>query len=247
MKKNTKFKILTIFAVVVLVVLAIVFRHNPTATADNYSPKLYASALSLLPPIIAIVLSLVTKEVYSALFIGSVVGALLYAGGNLELAYNTLLYSENGGLVVNITDLSHAGILVFVIILATIVVIMNKSGSAIAFGRWASKHIHTRVGAQLATMLMGVLIFVDDGFNCFTVGSVMRPITDRHSVSRAKLAYIIDSTAAPICIIAPISSWAAAVSYAVPDGVKFNPFQMFIKTIPYNMYALVTIFMVITG
>ncbi len=245
MKKNTKFKILTIIAVVFLVVLAIVFRHNPAATAENYSPKLYASALSLLPPIIAIVLSLITKEVYSALFIGSLVGALLYSGGNLELAYNTLLYSENGGLVVNITDLSHAGILVFVIILATLVVIMNKSGSATAFGKWASKHIHTRVGAQLATMLMGVLIFVDDGFNCFTVGSVMRPITDRHSVSRAKLAYIIDSTAAPICIIAPISSWAAAVSYAVPDGVKFNPFQMFIKTIPYNMYALVTILMVI--
>ena len=244
MNKKTKFKIFSLFALAIVVVLAIVFRHNP-ATADNYSPKLYASALSLLPPLIAIVLSLITKEVYSALFIGSVVGALLYSGGNLELAYNTLLYSEEGGLVVNITDLSHAGILVFVIILATIVVIMNKSGSATAFGKWASKHIHTRVGAQLATMLMGVLIFVDDGFNCFTVGSVMRPITDRHSVSRAKLAYIIDSTAAPICIIAPISSWAAAVSYAVPDSVNFNPFQMFIKTIPYNMYALVTIFMVV--
>ena len=225
--------------------MAIVFRKNPVPSAGEYSPALYASALSLLPPVIAIVLSLITKEVYSALFIGSVVGALLYSSGNLELAYNTLLYSEQGGLVVNITDLSHAGILVFVIILATIVVLMNKSGSAVAFGKWASKHIHTRVGAQLATMLMGVLIFVDDGFNCFTVGSVMRPITDRHSVSRAKLAYLIDSTAAPICIIAPISSWAAAVSYAVPDGMNFNPFQMFIKTIPYNMYALVTICMVI--
>lgn len=245
MKKNTKYKILSLIIIAVLVVLAIVFRKNPVPSAGEYSPALYASALSLLPPVIAIVLSLITKEVYSALFIGSVVGALLYSSGNLELAYNTLLYSEQGGLVVNITDLSHAGILVFVIILATIVVLMNKSGSAVAFGKWASKHIHTRVGAQLATMLMGVLIFVDDGFNCFTVGSVMRPITDRHSVSRAKLAYLIDSTAAPICIIAPISSWAAAVSYAVPDGMNFNPFQMFIKTIPYNMYALVTICMVI--
>ncbi|MBR0415106.1 MAG: Na+/H+ antiporter NhaC family protein [Clostridia bacterium] len=245
MKKINKFGIMTICCVVLLVVFALIFRTNPAPEMQDYTPKVYASVLSLLPPVVAIVLALVTKEVYSALFVGSIVGAFLYSGGNIELAYNALLYHEQGGLVVNITDLSHAGILVFVILLATIVVIMNKSGSATAFGEWASKHIHTRVGAQLATVLMGVLIFVDDGFNCFTVGSVMRPITDRHGVSRAKLAYLIDSTAAPICIIAPISSWAAAVAYAVPEGVTFNPFQMFIKTIPYNMYALVTILMVV--
>lgn len=245
MKKFNKFHLMSLLALIFIIVLAFVFKTNPAAAVEGYQPKVYASALSLFPPLIAIVLSLVTKEVYSALFIGSVVGALLYSGGNLELAYNALLYHEQGGLVVNITDISHAGILVFVIILATIVVLMNKSGSASVFGEWASKHIHTRVGAQLATVLMGILIFVDDGFNCFTVGSVMRPITDSHKVSRAKLAYLIDSTAAPICIIAPISSWAAAVSYAVPDGVKFNPFQMFLKTIPYNMYALVTILMVV--
>ena len=245
MKRLNRFHVLSLIALIFVIVFAFVFKTNPAAANEGYQPKVYASAISLLPPLIAIVLSLVTKEVYSALFIGSIIGALLYSGGNLELAYNTLLYHQEGGLVVNITDISHAGILVFVIILATIVVLMNKSGSASAFGEWASKHIHTRVGAQLATVLMGVLIFVDDGFNCFTVGSVMRPITDSHKVSRAKLAYLIDSTAAPICIIAPISSWAAAVSYAVPDNVTFNPFQMFLKTIPYNMYALVTIFMVV--
>ena len=220
MKKKMKFNKYHFFSLAVLaavIVAALVFKRNPTV-GEGYTPKVYASALSLLPPLIAIVLSLVTKEVYSALFIGSVVGALLYSGGNLEGAYNALLYHEQGGLVVNITDLSHAGILVFVILLATIVVLMNKSGSAQVFGDWASKHIHSRAGAQLATVLMGVLIFVDDGFN---------------------------STAAPICIIAPISSWAAAVAYAVPEGVSFNPFQMFLKTIPYNMYALVTILMVV--
>ncbi len=147
--------------------------------------------------------------------------------------------------MVGLTDLSHASILVFVTILGTLVVLMNKSGSAAAFGKWASKHIRTRIGAQLATVLMGVMIFVDDGFNCMTVASVMRPITDRHQVSRAKLAYLIDATAAPVCIIAPISSWAAAVSYAVPEEMNINGFSMFLRTIPYNMYALLTILMMV--
>ena len=231
-----------IFIVVVCLILG---TQGHMESAEGYEPSLYATIWALAPPVVAIVLALITKEVYSALFVGILVGALLFSGGNLELAYNTLLYSEAGGLVVNLTDLSHAGILVFVTILGGLVVLMNKSGSAAAFGRWAEKRIHTRVGAQLATVLMGILIFVDDGFNCMTVGSVMRPISDHYNVSRAKLAYIIDATAAPICIIAPISSWAAAVSYAVPSEMNINGFAMFINTIPYNMYALVTLVMLL--
>ena len=232
-------------AFVVLVVLILVLQPSGAEAPEGYVPGTYATILALAPPIVAIVLALITKEVYSSLFVGIAVGALLFSGGNLELAFNTMLYSENGGLVVSLTDMSHAGILVFVTILGALVFMMNKSGSAAAFGRWAEKRIHSRVGAQLATVLMGVLIFVDDGFNCMTVGSVMRPISDHYKVSRAKLAYIIDATAAPICIIAPISSWAAAVSYAVPESYDINGFSMFIKTIPYNMYALVTLAMLI--
>ena len=232
-----------VFVVLVCLILSIQHRIDPEA---GYEPSLYSTIWALAPPVVAIVLALITKEVYSALFVGIAVGALLYAGGNLELAYNTMLYSEAGGLVVNLTDISHAGILVFVTILGGLVALMNKSGSAAAFGRWAEKRIHTRVGAQLATVLMGILIFVDDGFNCMTVGSVMRPISDHYNVSRAKLAYIIDATAAPICIIAPISSWAAAVSYAVPAEMNINGFAMFINTIPYNMYALVTLVMLVS-
>ena len=244
LKGNQRLALLLALVFVAVVVLALCAQGH-FEPDESYVPGAYATILSLAPPVVAIVLALITKEVYSALFIGIAVGALLYAGGNLELAYNTLLYSEAGGLVVNLTDISHAGILVFVTILGGLVVLMNKSGSAEAFGRWAKKHIHSRVGAQLATVLMGVLIFVDDGFNCMTVGSVMRPITDSYKVSRAKLAYIIDATAAPICIIAPISSWAAAVSYAVPESMNINGFAMFINTIPYNLYALVTLAMLI--
>ncbi|MBP3735967.1 MAG: Na+/H+ antiporter NhaC family protein, partial [Lachnospiraceae bacterium] len=218
---------------------------TPNRAEEGFVPAAYSTVFSLLPPVVAIVLALITKEVYSSLFLGITVGALLYANGNLELAFNTMLYHEEGGLVVNLTDLSHASILVFVIILGTLVVLMNKSGSAAAFGKWASKRIKGRVGAQLATVLLGILIFVDDGFNCMTVGSVMRPITDRHKVSRAKLAYLIDATAAPVCIIAPISSWAAAVTYAVPESANINGFTMFLRTIPYNLYALTTLFMLL--
>ena len=225
--------------IVVCVVLTLRARSLPASEV----PAAYGTILALLPPVIAIALSLITKEVYSSLFVGIVVGAMLYAGGDAEVALSTMLYHESAGLVVNLTDISHASILVFVTLLGTMVVLINQSGGADAFGRWASTHIKNRVGAQLATIFMGLLIFVDDGFNCMTVGSVMRPLTDQHRISRAKLAYLIDSTAAPICIIAPISCWAAAVSYAVPEEYNINGFSMFLRTIPYNLYALGTIVM----
>ena len=244
-KEQTRMRILCVIGIVIIAALIFVTMRTSGQAAEGYVPKAYASVLSLLPPIVAITLALITKEVYSSLFIGTAVGALLYSGGNLELAVNTMLYHEEGGFVVNLTDLSHASILVFVTILGGLVVLMNKSGGAAAFGKWAEKHIKTRVGAQLATVLLGVLIFVDDGFNCMTVGSVMRPVTDRYKLSRAKLAYILDATAAPVCIIAPISSWAAAVSYAVPESMNINGFQMFIRAIPYNMYAFTTLAMMI--
>ena len=210
-----------------------------------YEPALYATFYSLLPAILAITLALITKEVYSSLFAGVLCGALLYAGGNLELAYNTLLYNEDGGLVPNIANLSHASVLVFCALLFMLVEILNRSGAVAAFGKFATAHVKSRVGTQLVSILLGVLIFVDDGFNCMTVGSVMRPLADRQKISRAKLAYIVDSTAAPVCIIAPISSWAAAVTSSVPESMGINGFAMFVKLIPYNLYALLTLFMMV--
>ena len=209
----------------------------------DYVPALYATIFSLLPPLVAIVMALITKEVFSSLILGVAVGSMLYANGNPVIAFNTMFFHEEGGLVSALTNPSHVCILIFVVLLWTLVAVMNRSGSAAAFGRHAIKRVKSREGAQIATILMGLIIFVDDGFNCLTVGSVMRPITDRYKVSRAKLAYIIDSTAAPICIIAPVSSWAAAVSYSVPESMNINGFEMFVKTIPYNMYALCTIVM----
>ena len=183
----------------------------------NYTCAVYSTALSLLPPVVAIVLAL-----------------------------NTLFFNEEGGMVAKLADSSNVGILVFLVMLGILVALMNKAGGSAAFGRWASTHIHTRAGAQLA-----VVIFVDDYFNCLTVGSVMRPVTDRQKVSRAKLAYLIDATAAPVCIIAPVSSWAAAVTSSVPEGSGINGFTMFLRTIPYNYYALLTLvmifFLVLTG
>ncbi|MBO4676530.1 MAG: Na+/H+ antiporter NhaC family protein [Oscillospiraceae bacterium] len=240
--KKLVYNLLALAAAAVLVVLTIL---TPGQAAEEYTPGVYATVPSLLPPVIAIALALITKEVYSSLFVGVAAGALLYAGGNGELALNTLLFHEDAGLVSGIANSSHACILVFVTLLGTLVVLMNRSGGAAAFGRWAQKRIKTRMGAQLLTIVMGLLIFVDDGFNCMTVGSVMRPITDGHQVSRAKLAYLLDSTAAPVCIIAPISCWAAAVSYAVPEGMEINGFHMFIRTIPYNLYALATLVMLL--
>lgn len=208
-----------------------------------YKPAVYSTIASLLPPVIAIALALITKEVYSSLFVGIAIGALLYSNGNLELFLNTFLYHEDGGMINKLADSWSVGILVFLVVLGIMVALMNKVGGSAAFGQWASQNIKTRVGAQLSTIALGVLIFVDDYFNCLTVGSVMRPVTDRHQVSRAKLAYLIDATAAPVCIIAPVSSWAAAVTSSVPQGSDINGFTMFLNTIPYNFYAIVTLLM----
>ena len=209
------------------------------AAEEEASPsKFYGKIWALLPPVIAIVLALITKEVYSSLFIGIVVGALLYSNfsivGTVESIFSVM--TEYVG------DAWNLGILIFLVILGIIVGLVTKSGGSAAYGAWASKHIKTRVGAQLATFALGVIIFIDDYFNCLTVGSVMRPVTDKHNISRAKLSYIIDATAAPICIIAPISSWAAAVSSYTTEGQGLT---LFMQTIPYNLYALLTIVMVI--
>lgn len=200
---------------------------------------MYATFWALVPPIVAIVLALITKEVYSSLFIGIVVGGLFFSGFSFE---GTLTHIFNDGFVAVLSDPYNVGIIIFLVILGAMVSLMNRAGGSAAFGRFAREKIKTRAGAQLATVALGVLIFIDDYFNCLTVGSVMRPVTDEHKVSRAKLAYLIDATAAPVCIIAPISSWAAAVSGFVEgeDG-----FSIFISAIPYNFYALLTIVMMI--
>lgn len=206
---------------------------------ETYQPALYATIWALLPPLVAIVLALITKEVYSSLFVGIVVGALIYSGFKFE---GTVTQIFEGGIIKVLSDSYNVGILIFLVILGSVVCMMNKAGGSAAFGRWASKKIHTRVGAELASIILGILIFIDDYFNCLTVGSVMRPVTDRHHVSRAKFAYLIDATAAPVCIIAPISSWAAAVSGFVEgqDGLT-----IFVRTIPYNFYAILTIVMMV--
>jgi len=200
----------------------------------------YATIWSILPAIIAIALALITKEVYSSLFIGVVAGGLLYANFNFETSLNHIV---SGGFVANLSDSYNVGILLFLVLLGTLVAMMNKAGGSAAFGRWASKHIKSRVGAQLATIALGVMIFVDDYFNCLTVGSVMRPVCDNKKISRAKLSYLIDATAAPVCIIAPISSWAAAVAGFAPEGKGIS---LFIQAIPYNFYAILTVVMMIT-
>lgn len=210
------------------------------AKRDDVHP--YATWLALLPPIIAIALALITKEVYSSLFIGILAGALLYSNFSLR---GTIDHLFSGGFIAAVADAYNIGIIFFLVVLGTIVALMNKSGGSAAFGRWASKHIKSRVGAQLATIALGVLIFVDDYFNCLTVGSVMRPVTDKFNVSRSKLSYLIDATAAPVCIIAPISSWAAAVAGFVSEE-QIGGLELFIRTIPYNFYALLTITMMIT-
>ncbi len=213
-----------------------------TCGGEGYIPSpshFYNTVFSLLPPVIAIALALITKEVYSSLFIGILVGGLLYSNFSFE---GTALHVFSGGIVASLSDSYNVGILIFLVILGTIVCLINKAGGSAAFGRWAQTNIKSRTGAQLASILLGCLIFIDDYFNCLTVGSVMRPITDKHQVSRAKLAYIIDATAAPVCIIAPISSWAAAVSGFAEDGQGLN---LFIRAIPYNFYALLTIVMMV--
>ena len=209
------------------------------AEEEEYVPALYDTAWALLPPVVAIGLALITKEVYSSLFIGIVVGGLLYSGFGFE---GTFVHVLQDGIIMNLSDSYNVGILVFLVTLGIIVCLMNMTGGSAAFGRWAGTKIKTRTGAQLTTVLLGCLIFVDDYFNCLTVGSVMRPITESHRVSKAKLSYLIDATAAPVCIIAPVSSWAAAVSGFVEgeDG-----FAVFIRAIPWNYYALLTIFFMV--
>lgn len=244
MKKGVLSKI--IFALIVLAFVVLCFIQSPITSPVN-------SLWSLLPPVVAIGLALITKEVYSSLFLGIVTGGLLcmFSSTAISIGEDATLGSGfpaffnavvNEGIIKNISDSWNVGILVFLVVLGIIVVLMNRAGGSRAYGEWAVKRIKTRRGASLATFGLGALIFVDDYFNCLTVGSVMRPVTDSHKISRAKLAYLIDATAAPICIIAPISSWAAAVSGTV-EGV--NGISLFIKTIPYNMYALLTILMVI--
>ena len=198
----------------------------------------YATILSLLPPIIAIVLALLTKEVYSSLFVGILSGALIYSNGNV---WNMVLTTFDT-MISKICDSWNVGILIFLVMLGMMVSLVNKAGGSAAYGRWASKHIKTKAGALVSTSVLGMLIFIDDYFNCLTVGSVMRPVTDKFKISREKLAYIIDSTAAPVCIIAPISSWAAAVSSIAPEGEGLN---LFIRSIPYNLYALLTLLCVV--
>ena len=224
-----------IFAALMLVFLICCIKAAPISAAVG-------SLWSLLPPIVAIGLALITKEVYSSLFVGSLTGAVIYAASSssgIEGVFTTVVHD---GLIANLSDSYNVGILVFLVVLGTIVALMNKAGGSRAYGEWAAKHIKSKTGACIYTFVLGALIFVDDYFNCLTVGSVMRPISDKYKVSRSKLAYIIDATAAPICIIAPVSSWAAAVSGTV-EGV--NGIQLFISTIPYNLYALLTIIMVI--
>ena len=230
MNKKTISKVIPGILLVAFVVLCFI-----SAPITEASESLWA----LLPPIIAIALALVTKEVYSSLIVGIIAGALLYTGFNLETAFTTVF---NDGIIASLADAGDAGIMVFLVVLGTLVVLMNKAGGSAAYGKWASRKIKSREGAMLSTFGLGVLIFVDDYFNCLTVGSIMQPITDRYKISRAKLAYIIDATAAPICMIAPISSWAAAVSGVIKGE---NGLDLFIKAIPYNFYSLLTIAMII--
>ena len=237
MKKNTWKTVLT---VVVLLVLAAALVVAAVECANGAS--LANTAWSLLPPVIAIILALITKEAYSALFIGVLVGGLFTCGFAPVATLDTIV---NDGLIAAISG--NAGIFLFLVLLGIIVALVNAAGGSAAFGRWAETHIKTRVGAQLATFVLGVLIFIDDYFNCLTVGSVMRPVTDRHQISRPKLAYLIDATAAPVCMIAPISSWAAAVSSTAEDlDTGISGIQLFIRAIPYNFYSLLTFVFIIT-
>ena len=237
--RNTKkiLSLLSILLILLLVSTAVAFAEGE---ADAEVPsRFYQSFWSLLPAIIAIGLALITKEVYTSLFVGILVGGLLYSDFSFE---GTLTHIFNDGVVASLADSYNVGILIFLVILGILVILMNKAGGSAAFGRWAAAHIKTRAGAQLATIALGVLIFVDDYFNCLTVGSVMRPVSDKSRISRAKLAYLIDATAAPVCIIAPVSSWAAAVSSYVEDG---NGLYLFIRAIPFNFYAILTIAMMV--
>ena len=235
MKKNIK-RTAVLSVVLILMFATTVFGAEQT---EEYVPAVYATFWALVPPVVAIGLALITKEVYSSLFVGVLMGGILYSGFSFE---GTITHIFEDGMISVLSDSYNVGILIFLVILGAMVCLMNRAGGSAAFGQFAADHIKGRVGAELATILLGCLIFIDDYFNCLTVGSVMRPVTDKFKVSRAKLAYLIDATAAPICIIAPISSWAAAVTGFVEgeDG-----FSIFVRAIPYNFYAILTIVMMI--
>ena len=250
-KKSTKIAYFVALGVVVilLVILGISFKDAPLPTFEVDGEMVEAATpfagtfWSLLPPIVAIVLALISKEVYSSLFLGCLVGALLYTQFS---PWDTAvaLVGDDYGIISVLADNSNMGIIVFLVVLGIMVDLMNKGGGSEAFGRWATHSVKTRAGAQLMTMLLGVLIFIDDYFNCLTVGAVMRPVTESHKISRAKLAYVIDATAAPVCMIAPVSSWAAAVSgYVQSDSI--NGIELFIKQIPWNYYCLMTLLMIV--
>ena len=250
-KKSTKiayFVALGVF-VVLLVILGITFKGAPLPTLEVDGEMIEATTpfagtfWSLLPPIVAIVLALISKEVYSSLFLGCLVGALLVSNFHPWETVVQLVEGDNG-IVTTVSDSGNIAIIVFLVVLGIMVDLMNKTGGSEAFGRWAKKAVKTRAGAQLMTMLLGVLIFIDDYFNCLTVGAVMRPVTESHKISRAKLAYVIDSTAAPVCMIAPVSSWAAAVSGYV-NSESVSGIQMFIRQIPWNYYCLLTLVMIV--
>ena len=243
--KRKQIGMLIFLAVIVILLFVTANTSGVITDPENYQCGVYATVFALLPPVIAIGLALITKEVYTSLLAGIITGGLLYSNFNLELMINSSFFQEDGGMVYKLADAWNVGILVFLVMLGILVSMLNKAGGSAAFGKWASKHIKTRIGAQISVMILGVLIFVDDYFNCLTVGSVMRPVTDRHKVSRAKLSYIIDATAAPVCIIAPISSWAAAVTSSVPEDSGINGFAVFLQTIPYNLYAILTLVMVL--
>lgn len=230
-EKSNRLLSLSAIGLVILFLIAARF----LTTAESVRQSFWA----LVPPIVAITLALITKEVYSSLFLGIVTGGLLYSGYSFE---GTLNHVFVDGVISVLSDSWNVGILCFLVTLGAMVQLMNRAGGSAAFGKWAGKHIRTRAGAQIATILLGCLIFIDDYFNCLTVGSVMRPVTDQHRISRAKLAYLIDATAAPICIIAPISSWAAAVSGFVEGE---NGMSLFLQTIPFNFYAIFTIAMML--
>ena len=235
MKKNIGKIIAFLIAAIVVVFCSMYIK-----TADAEATSMYYSTfVALLPPLVAIALALITKEVYSSLFIGILLGGLFVSNWNPVIALDSLL---NEGIIAAISG--TAGIFMFLVILGAIVALVNKAGGSAAFGRWAETHIKSRVGAIIATFILGVLIFIDDYFNCLTVGSVMRPVTDSHKISRAKLSYIIDATAAPICMIAPVSSWAAAVSQFA-EGTGYSGIELFIRAIPYNFYSLLTFVFII--
>ena len=233
-KKSTK---IAYFIALAVVIVALVI-----AKVTNDGSGFVATGWALFPPVVAIALALISKEVYSSLFLGCLVGALLLADFSPWQTVVNFIGAGEGVGMINAIDIS---ILIFLVILGIMVDLMNKAGGSAAFGRWASKSVKTRSGAQLMTMLLGVLIFIDDYFNCLTVGAVMRPVTESHKISRAKLAYVIDATAAPVCMLAPVSSWAAAVASYVPDGFPGSRISMFLSQIPFNYYCILTLVMVI--